>query len=201
MSDPFGKAKRRIQHLIRTRTPGLARHLDGFHRIEDRRILEEVIFPYLAGDRRMRKLLFIGCDWYTKSYEDYFKRCEYWTIEIDPKKRKYGSKRHIIDALWNLPEHFDCGYFDAIICNGVFMITAIEKRDEAERAFGACYTCMRRRGLFILGWNDTSELRPYPPEESEVLTKFDKFTFPPLETNRYLTNTDYRHVYSFFTKP
>jgi len=190
-----------VCRLIQTRLPSLARHIDPFHRVEDRRLLVEVIFPYLVADQSIRRILFVGCDWYTKPYEKDFRSKEYWTLEIDPQKRKYGAKRHIVDSLWNLPRHVTPGYFDAIICNGVFMITAIETREAAEPAFLACHICLRSGGLFVLGWNDTAELRPYPPEESETLAKFEPFVFPPLSTERHLTNTAYRHVFSFFVKP
>jgi hypothetical protein len=201
VSELIGNARQRVQHLIRTRLPGLAHHVDALHLLEDRRLLVEVIFPYVNDDPGIRKILFVGCDWYTKPYEKIFRRKEYWTLEINPEKRRYGAERHIVDALWNLPRHLAPGYFDAIVCNGVFMVTAIETREHAEPSFMACHASLRSGGLFVLGWNDTAELRPYPPEESESLARFERFVFPPLSTDRHLTNTDYRHVYSFFVKP
>lgn len=193
--------KRSAQHQLNVRLPYLAHYFGNFHLLEDRRLLEQVIFPYIADQNSIQRVVFAGCDWYTKPYERHFRKKEYSTLEIDPKKRKYGARLHVSDALWNLPNHVPAGFFDTIICNGVFMITAVEKREEAEACFQACYQCLRSKGLFILGWNDTLELRPYPPEESEILTKFERFSFPPWSTARYLTNTDYRHVYSFFVKP
>ena len=195
------RAKQSVQELIRSRAPGLAWHIDPFHRFEDRRVLIDVIFPYLIGDPGVQRVLFVGCDWYTKPYERRFSRKEYWTLEVEDNKRRYGAKRHIVAPLRSLAAYVAPAFFDAIICNGVFMVTAIETPEEAEPSFVACYTCLRPGGLFILGWNDTAELRPYPPEESETLARFRPFLFPSLATHRYLTDTGYRHVYSFFVKP
>jgi SAM-dependent methyltransferase len=191
----------RVRQFARMRLSGLARKIDAFDRLEDRQLLLNVIFPYLLAEGGIRRILFIGCEWYTKHYAAMLRSKEYWTLEADAEKRKYGAQRHIVDSLRNLPRHVAGDYFDAIICNGVFMVTAIETREEAEPSFEACRACLRKGGLFVLGWNDTAALRPYPPEESDALARFERFVFPPLATDRHLTNTGYRHVYSFFVRP
>jgi hypothetical protein len=191
----------RVRQLARLRLSPRARRIDAFDRLEDRQLLLTVIFPYLLADPGIRRILFVGCEWYTRHYAAIFRSKEYWTLEVDGEKRKYGAQRHIADALRNLPRHVAPGYFDAIVCNGVFMVTAIETREEAEPSFQACRACLRQGGLFVLGWNDTAELRPYPPEESEALAQFERFVFPPLATDRHVTDTGYRHVYSFFVRP
>jgi hypothetical protein len=39
---------------------------------EDRRVLENIIFPYLVSREDFRRVLFVGCDWYTASYVKVF---------------------------------------------------------------------------------------------------------------------------------
>lgn len=193
-------ALRTIRALLRRHAPVLARRLGTFHLTEDRRLLETVILAQLRDDPEVRRLLFIGCEWYTKPYERLFTSKDYWTLEIDPDKRRYGARHHVADALRNLAHHAPADYFDAVVCNGVFMRTAIETREDAEASFAACRHCLRPGGLFVLGWNDTAELRPYPPSESPELAKLKRAVFAPLATDEYATATSYRHTYTFFRK-
>jgi len=190
-----------LRDFMRMHAPWLARYIGNFHLGEDRILLESTIFANLRDDADMNRILFVGCDWYTKPYESMFQTKEYWTLEIDAKKRRYGARRHVADALKNLGHHVKAGYFDAIVCNGVFMRTAIDTREEAEPSFEACHRCLRPGGWFILGWNDTDELRPYRPSESPALAAFEPAVFPALGVSEFLTNTDYRHTYTFYKKP
>lgn len=193
--------RRTIRDTLRRYSPVLASRFSSFRLTEDRRLLERVILPYLSDDPSTGRLLFVGCDWYTKPYERLFADAEYWTLDIDASKRCYGARRHIADCLRNLERYVPPGYFDAIVCNGVFMRTAIETRDEAEPSFAACSAALKSGGWFILGWNDTVELRPYPPSESEELAKFAPAAFPPLGSIQVITDTSYRHTFTFFKKP
>ena len=99
-----------------------------------RTVLENIIIPYYASHANTSRLLFVGCDWYTKHYRKYFKKCEYWTIDSDPQKKRYGAKNHIVDLLENLDQHFDEEYFDVIICNGVLGF-GLNQLKPAEKAF------------------------------------------------------------------
>lgn len=195
------QARNRARDFIRRRAPSLARRLGSFHKAEDRVLLEEVILPYFVKSGEVKRVLFVGCEWYTKHYESLFDAKEYWTLEIDPDKRPFGARRHIVDRLVNLGRHVSSDYFDAIVCNGVFMRTAIETREEAEPSFAACRDALRQGGWFVLGWNDTDELRPYPPSESSTLATFAPATFAPLNASEHRTDTSYRHTYTFFRKP
>jgi len=189
-----------VRKLFHRHAPVLFRHVSSFHLSEDRKLLEAVILPYFASDSSVERVLFVGCEWYTKPYKRLFRSKEYWTLEIDPEKRRYGARRHVVDALKHLRQHAAAGYFDAVICNGVFMKTAIETREEAEPSFEACRECLRAGGWLVLGWNDTDELRPYPPTESAALAKFEQSVFPPLGVSEYATQTSYRHTYTFYRK-
>lgn len=197
----YTQARTRVRDFLRTRAPLLVRYISTFHLAEDRRLLETAILAYLRESPAINRILFVGCEWYTKPYESEFRDKEYWTLEIDPNKRRFGARRHIVDALRNLARHRPPDYFDAIVCNGVFMKTAIETPEEAEPSFEACSRCLRPGGWFVLGWNDTDELRPYPPSESPALAALTRASFPPLGVSERLTDTSYRHTYTFYRKP
>jgi len=50
---------------------------------EDRRVLEHDIFAYFLALPRTFRVLFIGCDWYTKHYQRaFFSDRDYWTLDV-----------------------------------------------------------------------------------------------------------------------
>src|SRR4051812_29220673 len=74
---------------------------------EDRRVLEEVIFPYFGALPTVHSVLFVGCDWYTRHYgRTYFRGKNYWTIDPAASQRKFAGKQHIVGALERLDEYF-----------------------------------------------------------------------------------------------
>ena len=181
-------------------SPRLAEELIGFSDFPDRQFLKSTVFAYLIEKPEFQRILFVGCDWYTKAYETLFKGKDYWTLEIDKTKRDFGAAKHIIAPLQELDKYFAPDYFDAIICNSVFFKGAMDTQEDAERAFNHCFTRIRQDGLFVLGWNDAPEIYPYHIAESESLKRFTPYSFPPITADTYLTETRYRHTYSFFTK-
>src|SRR6516165_8978951 len=96
--------------------------VESYLRNEDRRVLEQVIFPSFLEADRYGDILFVGCHWYTQGYNKRFeeRKKNYWTIEIRPAMRKYGAKQHIVDAMQNIGKHFKPDSLDLILCNGVF---------------------------------------------------------------------------------
>jgi hypothetical protein len=85
----------------------------------DRRMLEHEIMPWFACRTRYRRVLFVGCDWYTRHYEQVFAGREYWTMEVDPLRRRFGGARHVTDSVANLTKHFGEASLDLIVCNGI----------------------------------------------------------------------------------
>ncbi|MBO3458293.1 hypothetical protein G7B40_004935 [Aetokthonos hydrillicola Thurmond2011] len=168
----------------------------------DRIILEDIIIPYFISNKDFHKILFVGCDWYTKPYKKLFKNQEYWTIEIDESKKKYGSANHIVDGLQNLSSYIKSDYFDLIIYNGVFGY-GINSKEDTEKSFDQCFRALRTRGVVVFGWNDVPQYKPFPvTDECESLKKFEPYFFPPLSTSQFLTpNTVHRHTYNFYIKP
>ena len=167
---------------------------------EDRRVLEQIIFPGLLADSSIRTVLFVGCDWYTKQYERVFSpKVDYWTIDPDPARRRHGGKQHIPAPLEELESHFPRDKFDLIVCNGVYG-WGLDEPATCESAFAQCHACLRDGGLFLLGWDDLPARTPVPVAELASLNLFAPWRFPGLDSSRYLTDTPYRHSYAFYRK-
>jgi SAM-dependent methyltransferase len=163
----------------------------------DREVLEREILPYFASRDEFRRVLFVGCDWYTRRYERLFAGKEYITIEVDAARRPFGAKRHIVASLADLGEHVAAGGLDLVLCNGVFG-WGLDAPDEASRAFAACAACLRPGGVLMLGWDDVAEHRPFDPLTLSALSALHGWQFPPFESSRRTVGT---HVYDFFAKP
>jgi SAM-dependent methyltransferase len=169
-------------------------------RTKDRYVLEEIILPYFAENLAYHKVLFVGCEWYTKSYEERFKHKEYWTIEIDPKLKKYGSNYHVVDSLTNLNAHFELNYFDVIVYNGVFG-WGIDTQEEAEIAFEQCFQCLRENGVLVFGWNNLPKRCPFPPQNCLSWHRFTPYCFPPLAVSECPVPGSFQnHTFQFLIK-
>ncbi len=167
---------------------------------EDRRILEQTIFPYFGSFPAIRSILFVGCDWYTKHYERvFFEGRDYWTIDPLPRARKFAGRQHIVAPLERLDEAFPPARFDLILCNGVYGY-GLDSREQCERAFDLCHSRLVDGGHFVLGWDDIPPRAPVPIEKIDSLQRFRKEAFPPLGSWRYRTDTPYRHSYDFYRK-
>ena len=164
----------------------------------DRELLEKTILPYFAAREEFRKILFVGCDWYTKQYERSFRDRAYTTIDVDPARRAFGAKRHIVGSMARLKDHVSAGELDLILCNGVFG-WGLDGRDEAAQAFAAAHSALRENGAFVLGSDDVPEHRPFDPADLDELRRFSRWTFPPPNATRHVVESN-RHVYDFFTR-
>jgi hypothetical protein len=186
-----------LKRFIRRRL-GRAAPIDTF----DRQMLEQIIFPGYLADPGIRRVLFVGCDNYTAHYEPrFFASHDYWTIEPDPKMRRYGSTRHVVAPLEQLTDYFRPGFFNLIICNGVYG-WGLDTAEQCETAFANCHTCLGPGGHLLIGWDDIAPRRPAVllPEIAS-LRWFDKVQFSALGSCRYVTDTPYRHIYEFYQRP
>jgi SAM-dependent methyltransferase len=171
-----------------------------FYPSEDRGILECLIIPYyqLSGEHNV--LWFVGIDWYTQGYNRMFSRKTFTTLDVNPAQSRYGAQRHFVDTALNLDRYAPVNSIDVIFFNGIIG-WGLNSREEAEKAFDVCYRCLRPGGHLLIGWNDLPEHRPFRLQEIEALSKFERWTFPPLETSEHLVSNEWRHVFSFFRKP
>ena len=167
---------------------------------EDRRVLEQIIFPYFGSRSDVRTVLFVGCDWYTKHYQRvYFPSQTFWTIDPAARAARFGARQHIIAPLENLEAHFPPAQFDLILCNGVYGF-GLDAQEQCERAFQACHSRLRPEGELVLGWDDIPERTPVPLAGIQALQRFQHCSFAPLGTWRYVTDTPYRHTYDFYRR-
>jgi SAM-dependent methyltransferase len=166
---------------------------------EPRHVLEDSILPFFVQQPEFRDILFVGCEWYTKGYRRLFADKNYWTLEIDPAKKRYGARQHVVDSVENVGRHFEKGSLDAILCNGVYG-WGLNSRDAMERVVDGCFDSLRDGGVFLLGWNDVPRRTPFPLAECRALGRFRRFRFPPLEQTDFLVPGAKRHTYSFYVR-
>lgn len=75
--------------------------------------------PFLTLPQ-VRRVLFVGCDRYTKHFgPSFFNKHDYWTIDASENAAKFGCKHHIVDSVERLDQHFPEAGFDLIFLNGV----------------------------------------------------------------------------------
>ena len=196
--------KRRFPRLAR----GVIAVLDPFYRLRfrlqykpDRRVLEDVIFPTLLAREDVRRVLFVGSAWYTRTYGNRFHDREFWTIDVDERVRKYGGERHIVASITTIAEHFDPESLDVVVCNGVVGF-GLDSEDDCDRAFAGAYRCLRPGGLLIIGWDDADGCRPAVPLESLAsLRAFQPYVLPPFPSWRYPTFSPLGHTFDFYARP
>lgn len=187
-----------LYRLTHSRVKGLSLRLNCVDRV----FLEDRVFPWVLEQKDIQRILFIGCDWYTRPYLAIFKSREFWTLDSDPQKARHGSEHHVVDSLENLARRFTPGYFDAIIHTGVFG-WGVDTREAAEDTFEQCRACLRPGGLLVFGWDDVPEHCSFPViEECEALRRFQPIEFPPVGAHQHLTaNDELRHTFNFFRRP
>jgi SAM-dependent methyltransferase len=188
---------------LRQAIAGMIGHVLGRERgalAEDRRILEEVIFAHYRRDASIKTVLFVGCESYTAHYQQrHFASHDYRTLDPDPARSRFGARQHVVARLEQLQEHFPAGFFDLILCNGVYG-WGLDRLEDCETALLQCEQCLAPGGHLLFGWNDVPKWDPAPLAAIRGLSRFSKYEFPPLGTSRYLTETPYRHTYSFYRK-
>jgi SAM-dependent methyltransferase len=172
--------------------------LDSPLKTDDRRLLEGVIIPFFRDAHEFQRILFVGCDFYTTHYERLFGGKEYWTLDKDPGRAKYGAPRHVVAPLSEVDRHFTS--LDVILVNGV-LGWGLDDAREAEESFAASVRALRPGGILLLGWNDTPERLPLRLEASPSLLGLEPYVLPPLGVSRRATATPNRHTFSFFRKP
>jgi hypothetical protein len=187
---------------VRARVVGFLRNrlnMTAPLRTEDRRVLEQTIFGHYRNDPCIKTVLFVGCDSYTAHYERrYFAAHDYWTIDPDTARRRFGAKHHVVARLQELGQYFPAGFFNLIVCNGVFG-WGLNSVEDCDAAMLQCHACLGAGGYMLLGWNDVPGRDP-SPDEVRSLSLFSECSFPAFGTSRYLTDTPYRHTYYFYQK-
>ena len=162
----------------------------------DRRVLEQIIIPFVLARFEPRTVLEVGREPYEVFYNEFFVGRELWTLDRDPARRPFGAANHIVDDVANLRDHFAEGYFHLVLMNGVFG-WGLNEKEAIEKAFAAVHAVLAPGGLFVLGWNDTPDLVPVRLEQVQALRRFRPYFFPPLHGTSFKCSTG-EHTYNFY---
>ncbi len=203
MADLLSRAKYAVRHsdYLTRRAFSTRLGLDVSFGSKDRRVLERIILPGFQAHPDLKRILFVGCEWYTKFYPKIFAGREFCTIDMDPAKAQWGGSTHVVGSFQDLARHFPSERFDLILCNGVIG-AGINKRADAEPALDACFGCLRDGGLMMLGWSDTPEHRPqFRLEELDIMKKFVPYVFPAFGATEHRVNNHWQLVFRFYQKP
>lgn len=120
----------------------------------DRRYMEDKLLPTFVRTRP-RRVLSVGVQTYCAHYSRYFAGtpAEYWTIDLDPRVAKLGSRgRHIVANITDIHRFFGQDYFDIILLNGVFG-WGIDGADDQDRALASLRRVVRGGGILLVGWD------------------------------------------------
>lgn len=173
--------------------------VDFYLAMDDRRFLEGRVLPYFQRCEGINRILFVGCDWYTRGYKKFFRSKQYWTMDINPGQKAFGSNLHVVDGFEHVGRHFAPDSLDLIICNGVYGygLNDLESFDQAMRGV---MSALRPGGIFILGWDNNPRRTPFSLSLSRNLSSLDKYLFPPIDCNQYISKNEGCHTYSFYIK-
>ena len=161
---------------------------------EDRNVLESIIFPYMLACHNPKTILDIGREDYQKFYNNFFENRELWTLDYNPKHKKFGAKNHVTDDVVNIKKHFKSNYFDFILMNGVFG-WGLDDEKKIQITFDGIYKILKPGGIFILGYND--EIFPF--KKINGLNKLKKYKFRPLKNSSFRCING-NHTYNFYIK-
>lgn len=163
----------------------------------DRQHLEKVILPVL-GRGAFRRILFIGCESFTRNYGRHFEKpsTEYWTTDIRPEAAPFGAAgRHVTCDVKELESHFPQGFAaDLILFNGVFGY-GLNTDEDMDAALRAIHRVLLAGGILMLGWNKDLAGEP---ERLPAMTLYQKvgdgWMLPPR-----IDFEESTHAFAFFT--
>jgi SAM-dependent methyltransferase len=169
----------------------------------DRDFLEQKIFPMLAEDRQIKKILFAGVGSYTWHYFKFFPQQDFYTIDFDAKKAPFGQPgMHVVGSVVALSDHYASDFFDAVIISGLIGYGVNSKQD-IDQTYHEAFKVLRPGGMLIMGWNNQPALLSFPLETLDGYHEFDSFAPAPLELAkaRVEVNLENAHTFEFMRKP
>ena len=180
----------------------VVRHFNGalFQNTPDRTVLENAILPFYQLSPDHNHIVFVGCDWYTAGYARLFAHKALWTIDIDPRKGRYGAPHHLVAPMKNIAYQFAPASVDLVLCNGVIG-WGLDTKAECEASIAAAASVLRPGGHLVIGFNDRPPHVPVRLEDIEALDAFEPFTFEPLSASEHRVDHELCHVFRFYRKP
>ncbi|MGE5297506.1 MAG: class I SAM-dependent methyltransferase [Solirubrobacterales bacterium] len=167
-------------------------------RSEDRRVLEQIIIPFILSRFEPRTVLDVGREAYEAFYNGFFIGQELWTIDRDPDHACFGSRNHVVGDVADLQDYFADQYFDFVLMNGV-LGWGLNHRPAIEQAMAAIHTVLKPGGIFVLGWNNLPELTPVPLDQIRALREFRPCFLEPLNGASFLCSI-YEHTFNIYTR-
>lgn len=164
----------------------------------DRVFLEDVIVPGILADERVRTVLDIGVDWYTRSYPKLFAGVDYWSVDVDPAKQRIAGANHHTLSATRLTEAFAPDTFDLVVCNGV-VGWGLNDPADVEKALGELAAIMRPGAWLVLGWNDVPGRRVAGLDDL-LARSFRRQVFAPVGADHFIPKTAYGHRFDFLTR-
>jgi SAM-dependent methyltransferase len=166
----------------------------------DRRVLEGTLFPFLLSRPDVRRVLFVGCHWYTWHYKRIFAGREFITIDCDPERARYGGHRHVVDSAANVADHFAAGSLDIVLFLGVIG-WGLDDLPTAEVAVAGMHRCLRPGGLLVVSVDEVPEHLPFEVSAIAALRGFEPVALPAFGTTWHRCDDAMRHTFYFFRKP
>lgn len=183
---------------------------------DNRVVLERHVFPRLAADPRRRRILFVGCHWYTWHYENLMQRfvqrvgasvgpetgqpaLQFHTIDIDPQRARYGASAHRIGSVTELERHYDRSAFDCVMLIGV-VGWGLDEFNHIDQALQQCAVVLRSGGELIVGVDDVPERLPAALESFPALKRFTATECSALQCHRHRCDGDLKHTLTFWLK-
>jgi SAM-dependent methyltransferase len=197
-----GRVRRRLDKGGHDLGLRLARRYNGalYQDSADRLVLENRIFPYYQLSSDHKRIVFVGCDWYTSGYARRFALNFFQTIDRDPDRADFGAENHHVGPMKVMSKINRPGSIDVVFCNGVIG-WGLNDRDEAEASFAAAFDTLRPGGHLIVGWNDLPQYTPFELKSLDSIARFERFDFPPLGASQYRVDHAMQHVFDFYAKP
>lgn len=178
-------------------TLGIPARLDS----PDRHVLEQQLLPHFAGRPEMQRVLFVGCDWYSKHYQHYFSHARrFLTLDADPRQRRYGGPEHLTGSMEGMANRLAPSSLDLIVCNGVFGY-GLDTPEQVALAMRAAYSCLRPGGELLFGWNDIPAHAPFDPAEAIGDAGFERVELLPLGRWRTTLPMPTRHTFEAYRRP
>ena len=173
-------------------------HTRRMRRLPDRIYMERELIPAIA--RHRGKILFVGCEYYTKHYPALFEMDggECSTIDINPSVARWGApSRHVISAFQDARNHWPAASFDYIVLSGVFG-HGINGEEDQNEALRVCSFLLKSGGWLILGWNKDKLNEVNPPALSVLQREYRPASLEGLEQRK--TFPESTHVYLSYVR-
>lgn len=166
-----------------------------------RRTLEYRILPYFLVNEEFRRILLVGTASFTRHYDLFFAGKEaVYTIDNDPRFADYGIRgRHIIDSIENIDRHFDEGYFDCVLMNGIYG-WGLDEKEALEKSLRNIRKVLRSGGVLLFGWNKVRDHDPLNLDSERYFRDFDEFKGLGKSRIEIPSNAS-NHIFSFYQKP